>query len=125
METIQGIFDGFHEYMQNVTIMEENKTVHISYIPSPYDLIDEDLDFDEIHYSSMMSKFDDLLESEILNQIKEGKGLKYVIKKGRMIFRGYTVVDAIIEYEAGQQQATQAFPNKALLIKSMRTFIEV
>ena len=121
MEAIQGIFDGFREFLQDVTIMEANKTVHISYISLPYDLIDDDLDFDEAHYATLLVRFDALIESEIVNQIKEGKGYKYHVNKGRMLFRNHSTVQHVIEYEAG----TPLLTSKQLVVKNMKVFMEV
>jgi hypothetical protein len=124
MEAIQGIFDGFREFLQNASIMEANKTVYISYILLPYDLIDDDLDFDEAHYATLLLRFDALIESEIINQIKDGKGYKYQVNKGKMLFRNHSIVQHVIEYETGTLLLPQA-TSKQLVVKNMKVFMEV
>jgi hypothetical protein len=118
METVQGIIDGFSEFVHNQSFMQEGNTIHLNYTLLPYDLIDDDLDFDELHYKSQCSTFDKLLDSEIMNQIKDGFGIKYRITKGRMVFRKLVMVEKITDYKCIFQS------NKNIVVRQIQEFIE-
>lgn len=89
MDVIQGLFEGFNDYIFEKSSMEFGPELAITYTPYSYDLIDADLDFDEIYYSHhLIPNFEKLLDTEIMNYLKtHALHTRIVLRKGKMVFR--------------------------------------
>lgn len=100
MDIIKCILEGFKEYIHEKNIIEGESKIVLTYVPLPYDLVDEDLDFDEVYYNDhLMVNLDKIIDSNVMNIFQTNeKLLQVVVNKGKMRMRNQIVTDRTVEY---------------------------
>ena len=81
------VIGNFKEFIRKITVLNVDGEIEIEYTPYLYDYIDDDLDFNEEHYSSLCNSFQRWLETTAYDMVKMHEVRKVKITQNRMVFR--------------------------------------
>lgn len=113
---LKTIFENFKEYMEtwSITYNSEEKKYKVEYTPLLYDLIDDDLDFDEEYYNRLIENIDRMLEVTIKDMLRDENSEIVEISRNTLLSRS----ERKFEYKKCYMCETNG------LIKVMRTTYE-
>lgn len=111
MDNLYELYEHFRSYIKDFSMKIENSTCSISHTPFAYDLIDNDLDFDEEYYDKMMRNFDTCLLVYVRDMLKSNSIKKVNIRKYKMLFRN----ESVLEYE----KQLEACGNKCMIVTTV------
>lgn len=96
LDEVEILYDGFREYFRyfnlkrNITM--NHLRLEIEYVPIQYDLIDDDLDFDELYYEKIHKEFDRYLNIYLLSLFKKTSlDLSIEVNKRKEISRNFSI----------------------------------
>lgn len=108
LSSLNNLFAGFATYLEHIS-MEHNTfydTLSIKYTPYMYDLIDQDLDFDEAYYQNMIHVFEKMLEKEVNDALhSETRLVSITVQKTKQLGRFHTVLESTTTYTKLQNNA--------------------
>ena len=95
---IQRLLQNFDAYLKySKTIFENDGSTDITYSFWSYDLIDEDLDFDEYYYVRVLEQFNGFLEDLVKQHVNITQA-SAIINKNKCITRHEDIFESKIEY---------------------------
>lgn len=94
---IQGLLKSFDAFLKYSKYVFENNNLEITYSFWCYDLIDEDLDFDEAYYDRIVEQFSGFLDDFVRKHVIITRADAAVIKN-KNITRHEDVFESKIEY---------------------------